>query len=51
MVRDACWKEISSQANGVADIPTCDTLVKRIEKEAEEALQKVNSLIVPQSKL
>jgi hypothetical protein len=35
----------------IHDIPTCDVLVKRIEKEAEETLQKANALIVPESKL
>ena len=30
----------------INDIPTCDTLVNRIEKEAIETLNKVSSLIV-----
>ncbi|KJZ73228.1 hypothetical protein HIM_07425 [Hirsutella minnesotensis 3608] len=35
----------------IHDIPTCDVLVKRIEKEAETALQERLSLIQPASKL
>lgn len=35
----------------IHDIPTCDVLVKRIEKEAETTLQERNNLIVPESKL
>ena len=35
----------------IHDVPTCEVLVKRIEREAEETLQKANSLIVPKSKL
>lgn len=35
----------------IHDIPTCDVLVKRIEKEAEATLQEKLSLIVPESKL
>ena len=30
----------------IHDIPTCDTLVNRIEKEAIDSLSKVQSLIV-----
>lgn len=35
----------------IHDIPTCDVLVARIEKEAEAALKERLSLIVPESKL
>lgn len=35
----------------IHDIPTCDVLVTRIEKEAEAALKERLSLIVPESKL
>ncbi|KAF4125622.1 NAD(P)H-dependent flavin oxidoreductase YrpB, nitropropane dioxygenase family [Geosmithia morbida] len=35
----------------IHDIPTCEVLVKRIEKEAEAALKDSNTLIVPESKL
>jgi len=35
----------------IHDIPTCEVLVKRIEKEAEETLTKASSLIIPESKL
>lgn len=35
----------------IHDIPTCDTLVKRIEKEAETVLNDRAALIVPESKL
>merc|ERR1711977_398200 len=35
----------------IHDIPTCDVLVKRIEREAEETLNKASALIVPASKL
>merc|ERR1711977_5813 len=35
----------------IHDIPTCNDLVKRIEKEAEAALQERLGLIVPESKL
>ncbi|KUJ22094.1 2-nitropropane dioxygenase-like protein [Mollisia scopiformis] len=35
----------------IHDIPTCDELVKRIEREAEETLSKASALIVPASKL
>ncbi|KAI1001256.1 NADH:quinone reductase [Podosphaera aphanis] len=35
----------------IHDIPTCDELLKRIEKEAEEALNKVSSLLTTSSKL
>ncbi len=30
----------------IHDIPSCDELVKRIEKEAEETLNKASSLII-----
>lgn len=35
----------------IHDIPTCAELVKRIEKEAEDAIKRISALIVPQSKL
>jgi NAD(P)H-dependent flavin oxidoreductase YrpB (nitropropane dioxygenase family) len=35
----------------IHDIPTCDVLVKRIEKEAEATLKERLSLIVPEAKL
>jgi len=35
----------------IHDIPTCDALVKRIEKDAEDTLNKASALIVPASKL
>jgi NAD(P)H-dependent flavin oxidoreductase YrpB (nitropropane dioxygenase family) len=35
----------------IHDIPTCEDLVKRIEREAEETLNKASALIIPQSKL
>ncbi|KAF5008302.1 hypothetical protein FDECE_5421 [Fusarium decemcellulare] len=35
----------------IHDIPTCDVLVKRIEKEAETTLKERLSLLVPESKL
>lgn len=35
----------------IHDIPTCETLVKRIEKEAEAAIAKMSNHIVPSSKL
>ncbi|RKF55654.1 Nitronate monooxygenase [Golovinomyces cichoracearum] len=35
----------------INDIPTCDELVKRIEKEAEETLKNLSALIIPVSKL
>ncbi|WPG98332.1 Hypothetical protein R9X50_00112100 [Acrodontium crateriforme] len=35
----------------IHDIPTCDELLSRIEKEAVETLSKANSLIGPKSKL
>ena len=35
----------------IHDIPTCDVLVKRIEKEAEESLRSKLALLVPESKL
>lgn len=35
----------------IHDIPTCGELVQRIEREAEETLNKASALIVPASKL
>lgn len=35
----------------IHDIPTCEELVKRIEKEAEAAISKISNLVVPSSKL
>ncbi|RDW94414.1 2-nitropropane dioxygenase-like protein [Coleophoma crateriformis] len=35
----------------IHDIPTCDVLCKRIEREAEETLTRASSLIIPASKL
>lgn len=35
----------------IHDVPTCDVLVKRIEKEAEQAFKERSALIVPESKL
>lgn len=35
----------------IHDIPTCDVLVKRIEKEAETVLNERAALVVPESKL
>ncbi|KAF2274040.1 inosine monophosphate dehydrogenase [Westerdykella ornata] len=35
----------------IHDVPTCEQLVKRMEREAEEVLSKTNGLIVSQSKL
>jgi NAD(P)H-dependent flavin oxidoreductase YrpB (nitropropane dioxygenase family) len=35
----------------IHDVPTCDELVKRIEREAESTLAEVQSLVVPASKL
>jgi NAD(P)H-dependent flavin oxidoreductase YrpB (nitropropane dioxygenase family) len=35
----------------IHDIPTCDELCKRIEKEAAETLSKAASLYQPSSKL
>lgn len=35
----------------IHDIPTCDVLVKRIEKETEQALKDRASLVIPESKL
>jgi NAD(P)H-dependent flavin oxidoreductase YrpB (nitropropane dioxygenase family) len=34
----------------IHDVPTCDELVKRIEREAESTLAEVQSLVVPASK-
>jgi NAD(P)H-dependent flavin oxidoreductase YrpB (nitropropane dioxygenase family) len=35
----------------IHDIPTCDELVKRIEREAVETFQAKQALYVPESKL
>lgn len=35
----------------IQDIPSCADLIKRVEKEAEVAIQRMSSLIIPQSKL
>jgi len=35
----------------IHDIPTCEVLLKRIEKEAEQAIQRISGLIQPQAKL
>ncbi|KAF3939408.1 hypothetical protein ABW19_dt0200177 [Dactylella cylindrospora] len=35
----------------IHDIPSCEVLLKRIEKEAEESIQKQNSFLIPSSKL
>ncbi|KAG8426425.1 hypothetical protein J3459_008155 [Metarhizium acridum] len=35
----------------IHDVPTCDVLVKRIEKEAEQAFKEKSAIIVPESKL
>jgi NAD(P)H-dependent flavin oxidoreductase YrpB (nitropropane dioxygenase family) len=35
----------------IHDVPTCNELVKRIEREAESTLAEVQSLVVPASKL
>ncbi|KAG6033015.1 hypothetical protein E4U41_007039 [Claviceps citrina] len=35
----------------INDIPTCDVLVRRIEKEAEEALRQSSALVVAEPKL
>lgn len=35
----------------IEDIPSCAELLKRVEKEAEAAIERISSLIVPQSKL
>lgn len=34
----------------IHDIPTCEELVKRIEKEAEDTLKKASSLIISDEK-
>ena len=34
----------------IQDIPTCEVLVKRIEIEAEEAIEKVRGMIVPKNR-
>lgn len=34
----------------IHDIPTCEELVKRIEKEAEDTLKKTSSLIIGDEK-
>ncbi|KAG5947533.1 hypothetical protein E4U59_000621 [Claviceps monticola] len=35
----------------INDVPTCEVLVKRIEREAEEAFRQTSALVVPESKL
>ena len=35
----------------INDIPSCEELLRRIEKEAEESLAQSQALIVPRSKL
>jgi hypothetical protein len=35
----------------IHDIPTCDELIGRIEKEAEIALKEKLTLLVPESKI
>jgi len=35
----------------IHDVPTCEVLIRRIEKEAEASISTVGSLIVPRSKL
>lgn len=35
----------------IHDIPTCDELAKRMEREAIEVLSRTNALIVPESRL
>ncbi|KAG6000115.1 hypothetical protein E4U21_005809 [Claviceps maximensis] len=35
----------------INDVPTCEVLVRRIEKEAEEAIRQTSKVVVPQSKL
>jgi NAD(P)H-dependent flavin oxidoreductase YrpB (nitropropane dioxygenase family) len=35
----------------IHDVPTCDELVKRFEKEATEILNRTNALVVPSAKL
>ncbi|KAK6335602.1 hypothetical protein TWF696_002369 [Orbilia brochopaga] len=35
----------------IKDIPSCEELLKRIEREAEEAIRKQNSFLVPSAKL
>ncbi|KFX94459.1 hypothetical protein O988_06285, partial [Pseudogymnoascus sp. VKM F-3808] len=35
----------------IHDIPTCEVLLRRIEKEAEETISRASSLIVAQPKL
>lgn len=35
----------------IHDIPTCDVLIKRIEKEAEASLKESLALVSPESKL
>jgi len=35
----------------IHDVPTCEVLIRRIEKEAEASISTVSSLIVPRSKL
>lgn len=35
----------------INDIPSCEELVKRIEREAEESIANSQAMIMPQSKL
>ena len=35
----------------IHDIPTCEELVKRLEREATEVLSRTNALVVPSAKL
>lgn len=35
----------------IHDIPTCEVLLKRIEKEAEQTIQKISGLITPSARL
>lgn len=35
----------------IHDIPTCEVLVKRIEKEAEQAFKDTSALFVAEAKL
>ena len=35
----------------IHDVPTCEVLIRRIEKEAEASISRISSLIVPRSRL
>ena len=35
----------------IHDIPTCEVLVKRIEKEAETAIERISKFKAPSAKL